>query len=73
MEHVYGVSGGCLCEAVAYKTNAPGSLDASTGLTLAKEIFIEDKPAFYEYANRTEKLYGSDALAGDAVSGGEPK
>ena len=44
-------------------TFTAGSLDATTGLTLAKEIFIEDKPAFYDFANPTEKLYGSDAMS----------
>ncbi len=44
-------------------TFTAGSLDRATGLTLAKEIFIEDKPAFYDFANATEKLYGTDAMA----------
>lgn len=40
-----------------------GSLDDVSGLALVKEIFIEDKPAFYAFANPTEKLRGSDAMA----------
>jgi hypothetical protein len=44
-------------------TFTAGSLDAPDGLRLAKEIFIEDKPAFYDFANATEKLRGSDAMA----------
>lgn len=52
---------------------AAGSLDATTGLTLAKEIFIEDKPDFYAFANATEKVYGVDAMAGYTGSGDEPK
>jgi hypothetical protein len=50
-----------------------GSLDQADGLTLTKEIFIEYKPAFYEFANATEKLYGSDAMAVYTGTGDEPK
>lgn len=52
-------------------TFTAGSLDAPSGLILTKEIFIEDKPAFYEFANPTEKLRGSDAMS--AYTGDEPK
>lgn len=40
-----------------------GSLETPDGLNFAKEIFIEDKPAFYDFANPTEKLRGSDAMS----------
>lgn len=50
-----------------------GSLDAAEGLTFTKEIFIEDKPPFYDFANATEKLYGSDAMAVYTGTGDEPK
>ncbi len=44
-------------------TFTAGSLDAADGLTFAKEIFIEDKPAFYDFANPTEKLRGDIAMS----------
>lgn len=52
-------------------TFTAGSLDSQTGLTLTKEIFIEDKPSFYDFANPTEKLYGSDAMAAYTGDKGE--
>lgn len=52
-------------------TFTAGSLDTTSGLFLAKEIFIEDKPAFYDFANPTEKLRGSDAMT--AYTGDELK
>lgn len=54
-------------------TFTAGSLDAPDGLCLAKEIFIEDKPAFYDFAGATEKLYGSDAMAVYTGTDDEPK
>ncbi len=52
-------------------TFTAGSLDTPAGLLLTKEIFIEDKPAFYDFANPTEKLGGSDAMT--AYTGDELK
>ena len=52
-------------------TFTAGSLDTPAGLLLTKEIFIEDKPAFYDFANPTEKLRGSDAMT--AYTGDELK
>jgi hypothetical protein len=45
-------------------TFTAGSLDDASKLVLAKEIFIEDKPSFYDFANDTVKQAGSDAMAG---------
>jgi hypothetical protein len=49
-------------------TFTAGSLDTADGLRLTKEIFVEDKPAFYDFANATEKLYGSDAMSAYTVT-----
>jgi hypothetical protein len=51
-------------------TFTAGSLDDVSGLVLAREIFIEDKPQFYDFANPTEKLRGADAMA-DYTGGGK--
>jgi hypothetical protein len=45
-------------------TFTAGALDDPSTLVLTKEIFIEDKPAFYDFANATEKQAGTDAMAG---------
>jgi len=50
-------------------TFTAGSLDTVSGLVLAREIFVEDKPAFYDFANETEKLRGSDAMLAYTGSG----
>lgn len=45
-------------------TFAAGALDDASTLVLTKEIFIEDKPEFYDFANATEKQPGTEAMAG---------
>lgn len=44
-------------------TIAAGSLDDQSKLFLATEIFIEDKPAYYAFANDTLKQTGEEAMA----------
>lgn len=51
-------------------TFAAGSLDDASGLVLAKEIFIEDKPPFYDFANATEKVVGEQAMIAYAAGAG---
>ena len=46
-----------------------GALDDQTGLKLTMEIFIDEKPAFYDFANETRRLTGAEAMA--ALSGGD--
>jgi hypothetical protein len=45
-------------------TFAAGCLADASKLVLVKEIFVEDKPAFYDFANDTVKQAGADAMAG---------
>lgn len=40
-----------------------GMLDDTSRLTLATEIFIDEKPAYYAFANDTEKMTGAEAVA----------
>lgn len=51
-------------------TFTAGSLDDVSRLVLAKEIFIEDKPGFYDFANATEKLVGAEAMTSYTGSAG---
>jgi hypothetical protein len=44
-------------------TLSTGVLDDQTKLHLATEIFIEDKPGYYGFANATAKLSGVEAMA----------
>jgi hypothetical protein len=40
-----------------------GSLDDDTGLKFTSEIFIDDKPEFYEFANKTVQKTGAEVMA----------
>lgn len=40
-----------------------GALDDQSGLTLATEIFIDEKPAYYAFANETKQMTGEEAMA----------
>jgi hypothetical protein len=42
---------------------AVSALDDLSGFTLAQEIFIDEKPAFYDFAAETRKLTGADFVA----------
>jgi hypothetical protein len=40
-----------------------GALDDQSDLTLTQQIFIDEKPAYYDLANDTPKLTGEEAVA----------
>lgn len=40
-----------------------GSFDSADGFTLEQQIFIEEKPAYYSFANDTTDLTGAEVLA----------
>jgi hypothetical protein len=42
---------------------AVGTLDDQSGLELAYQIFIDEKPPYYELANDTPRLTGAEAMA----------
>lgn len=44
-----------------------GVLDDQSGLTLTQEIFIDEKPAYYDFANDTPKLTGAEVFAAFAA------
>jgi hypothetical protein len=40
-----------------------GTLDREDGLRFATEIFIDEKPAYYDFANATTRLTGQQVMA----------
>jgi hypothetical protein len=43
-------------------TLAAGSLDDQSGLVFKRQIFIDDKPDYYDFANETIKLTGAESM-----------
>jgi hypothetical protein len=39
------------------------ALDDRAGLTMASQIFIDDKPAYYDFANKTHNMTGAEVFA----------
>jgi hypothetical protein len=50
-------------------TVSAGTLNETADLKLADEIFIDDKPAYYHFANQTRRMTGAEAMAMLAGSG----
>jgi len=46
-----------------YYSIAAGALDDKSDLSLTLQIFIDEKPRYYEFANDTPKLTGAEAMA----------
>lgn len=44
-------------------TFTAGTLDDQSQLRFTREIFIDDKPAYYDFANETERLTGAQSTA----------
>jgi hypothetical protein len=44
-------------------TIAAGSIDDQAGLVFTREIFIDDKPPYYDFANATQRLTGAESAA----------
>jgi hypothetical protein len=42
---------------------AAGALDDKSALNLTLQIFIDEKPAYYDFANDTQKLTGPEVMA----------
>lgn len=49
-----------------------GALDDQSALTFTSEIFIDDKPGYYAFANDTHKMTGEEVVAAFAA-GKEPE
>ena len=39
------------------------AIDDKSGLTFTSQIFIDDKPAYYDFANKTHNMTGADVFA----------
>ena len=50
-----------------------GTLDDDAGLALTLQIFIDEKPAYYDLANDTPKLTGAEAVAAFTAGSGAEK
>lgn len=48
-----------------------GSLDDQSQLRFASQIFIDEKPAFYDFANDTVKMTGAEFVAAFAAGGSD--
>jgi len=48
-----------------------GMLDDSSELVLATEIFVDEKPAYYAFANETKKMTGEEVVAAFAAADNE--
>jgi len=53
----------CLKSSPGFWSIASGTLDLPEGLKLGKEIFIDEKPDYYDLAGDQPKLTGAEALA----------
>ncbi len=52
-------------------TFTAGALDNTSSLAFTREIFIEEKPHFYVFANDTVKQNGSEAMTGYFAADGK--
>ena len=46
-----------------------GLFDASEGLVFDQQVFIDEKPAYYDFANKTENMTGAELFAKHAPPG----
>jgi hypothetical protein len=49
------------------------AFDDLSDLAFTSQIFIEEKPAYYEFANKTHNMTGAEVFAQFAPGGGEAK
>lgn len=65
----------CLKNNPDFWSVSSGTLDLPKGLALGKEIFIDEKPDYYDLAGDHRRLTGAEAFAeftaGDAAAGGD--
>jgi len=50
---------------------AAGLFDAANGFEFAQEIFIDDKPGYYDFAGQRERLTGQEVMAKFGVDGSD--
>jgi len=49
-----------------------GALDDQSGLTFTDQVFIDEKPEFYSFANETKNMTGAELFALYAPKDGDP-
>lgn len=45
-----------------------GTFDDQTGFAFVAEIFVDEKPGYYDFANETNKMTGAEVMAAFAAS-----
>ncbi|NND49564.1 MAG: GFA family protein [Rhizobiales bacterium] len=58
-------------QGVEYYVVSAGTFDDLSGFEFTQEIFIDDKPAHYTFANETSKMTGAEVFAAFAASQGD--
>ena len=56
-----------------YDVISAEALDDTSGLSLVSQIFIDEKPAYYDFANKTHNMTGAEVFAAFAPPGGPAK
>jgi hypothetical protein len=49
-----------------------GVCDDDSGFALTSEIFVDEQPGWYAFANRTERKTGAEVIAAAQAAGGDP-
>lgn len=52
---------------------SPGTLDDQSGLTFTSQVFIDEKPDWYAFANQTKNMTGPEVIAMYAPEDGAPE
>ncbi len=47
------------------------TVDERSGFVFTTEIFVDDKPSYYDFANKTKKMTGADVMAAFGSAGAE--
>ena len=58
--------GHCLCGKVSIRATSAsnvGLFEDSAGLAFKGQVFIDEKPEYYEFANKTQNLTGAELFA----------
>ena len=51
-----------------FEAVSAGALDDKSSLTLAREVFIDEKPGYYGFANDTKRMTGAEYFASIAIA-----
>ncbi len=56
-----------------YDVVSAEAFDDKTGFALTSQIFIDEKPAYYDFANKTKTMTGAEVFAAFGASEGQAK